>query len=42
MSNVVRAIGPDALITGGVRLLTPPFQSIYALLVRAGLLVIDD
>lgn len=42
MTEVARSVGPDALIATGVRLLTPPLREIYALLVRAGVLIIDE
>lgn len=42
MSEIPRSVGPDALIHSGVRLLTPPLREVYTLLVRVGLLKIDD
>ncbi|MCZ4580386.1 Rv1535 domain-containing protein [Gordonia amicalis] len=42
MSEIARSLGPDALVASGVRLLTPPVREFYALLLRAGVLVIDD
>jgi hypothetical protein len=40
--DFARSAGPDALIMVGVRLLTPPLREIYAVLVNAGILVLDD
>ena len=37
-----RVTGSDTLITAGVHLLTPPVREIYALLVRAGILVVEE
>jgi len=42
MSDFVRSAGPDTIIMAGVRLLTPPLREIYAVLVRAGIVIIDD
>ncbi|UUO02931.1 Rv1535 domain-containing protein [Mycolicibacterium novocastrense] len=42
MSDFARSIGPGTLIDTGARLLTPPLREIYALLVRVGVLTIDD
>ncbi|WP_326545686.1 Rv1535 domain-containing protein [Mycolicibacterium sp. ND9-15] len=42
MTDVSRSVGPEALLDAGVRLLTPPLREIYALLVRVGVLTIDD
>lgn len=42
VDDVLRRTGPDALIAVGVRLLTPPVQHLYALLLRAGVVVLDD
>ncbi|MCX2932039.1 hypothetical protein ORI20_17310 [Mycobacterium sp. CVI_P3] len=42
MLGSVRALGPDVLVSGGMRLLTPPLRAVYALLIHAGLLVIED
>lgn len=42
MSEITRAMHPDTLLSTGVQLLTPPIRELYALLVRAGVLVIDD
>ena len=32
----------DTLIAAGVRLLTPPLRTLYAVLVQAGIVVIDE
>ncbi|RWA16700.1 Rv1535 domain-containing protein [Mycolicibacterium brumae] len=42
MSEIKAAMSPDTLLSAGVQLLTPPIRELYALLVRAGVLVIDD
>ncbi len=42
MSELAGAMSPNPLLSTGVRLLTPPIRELYALLVRAGVLVIDD
>ena len=42
VTDVLRFTGPDALVMAGVRLLTPPVREIYAVLVRAGIVVVDD
>ncbi len=42
MTEALRLSGPDALVMVGVRLLTPPVREIYALLVQAGIVVVDD
>lgn len=40
-SEVLSRVGPDPLLTAFVRLLTPPLREIYAVLVRAGIIVVD-
>ncbi|WP_272865729.1 hypothetical protein [Mycolicibacterium austroafricanum] len=42
MSDVLRDFGTDNLVDAGVRLLTPAIEHVYTVLVRAGVLVIDD
>ena len=42
MREPERGFGTDTLIEAGVHLLTPPFRMFYALLFRAGVLVIDE
>ncbi|WP_260757631.1 hypothetical protein [Mycobacterium sp. SMC-8] len=42
MSDFSRSAGPDTLIAAGVHLLTPPIRAVYALLVQAGIVVVDD
>ncbi|HYO02075.1 MAG TPA: hypothetical protein VET27_09370 [Mycobacterium sp.] len=42
MSEFARGAGSESLIMAGVHLLTPPLREIYALLVRAGILVIEE
>ncbi|WP_256356922.1 hypothetical protein [Mycobacterium avium] len=42
MADIARALGPDTLLSTSVWLLTPPIQHLYALLVRVGIVVIDD
>jgi hypothetical protein len=42
VSDFVRGAGGDTLIMAGVHLLTPPLREIYALLVRAGILVVEE
>ena len=42
VNQALRISGPDALVMVGVRLLTPPVREIYALLVQAGIVVVDD
>ena len=37
-----RGFGTDTLVEAGVHLLTPPFREIYALLLRVGVLVVDE
>lgn len=34
--------GPDAVMGAVVRILTPPLCELYALLMRAGVLVVDE
>ncbi|WP_353735585.1 MULTISPECIES: Rv1535 domain-containing protein [Gordonia] len=42
MTEFTRAIGPDALVESGARLLTPAVEHLYAVLVRVGVLSIDE
>lgn len=42
MSELLRGVGRDPLLMAGVRLLTPPLREVYAILLRAGILVVDD
>ncbi|MGE2713374.1 Rv1535 domain-containing protein [Mycolicibacterium litorale] len=42
LAGLVRSSGQDALLDGAVRALTPPLREIYAVLVRAGVVVIVD
>jgi hypothetical protein len=42
VSDFVRSVGHDPLIVVGVRLLTPAVREIYAILLQAGILVVDD
>jgi hypothetical protein len=37
-----RSFGGDNLIQAGVHLLTPPLREIYAVLVRVGVLVVEE
>jgi hypothetical protein len=42
MSELVRGAGNEPLIMVGVHLLTPPLREIFALLVRAGIMVVEE
>ena len=42
MSELLRSVGHDPLLAVGVRLLTPPLREIYAVLVQAGIVNVDD
>lgn len=42
MAEFLRSVGHDPLLTVGVRLLTPPLREVYAVLVRAGVLIVED
>ncbi|MFD5810431.1 MULTISPECIES: hypothetical protein [Rhodococcus] len=42
MSNPMAAVGPDAVVGAVVRLLTPPLCELYAVLMRAGVVVVVD
>lgn len=42
MTDFARSLGPDALVHAGVRFFTPAVEHLYTVLVRAGVLVIDD
>ncbi|MGB8500927.1 Rv1535 domain-containing protein [Mycobacterium sp.] len=42
MSELLRSVGHDPLLMVGVRLLTPPLREVYAVLARAGILVVED
>lgn len=42
MSELLRSVGHGPLLMAGVRLLTPPLREIYAVLVRAGIVNVDD
>jgi hypothetical protein len=42
MANPLGTVGPDVVVDAVVRLLTPPLYEVYALLVRAGIVVIVD
>ena len=42
VSEFLRGVGHDPLIMVGVRLLTPPLREIYAVLMQAGIMVVDD
>ncbi|AFM17025.1 hypothetical protein Mycch_2248 [Mycolicibacterium chubuense NBB4] len=42
MSELLRSVGHDPLLTLGGRLLTPPLREVYAILMRAGVLVVED
>lgn len=44
VSDVLSSVGPDPLLTAFVRLLTPPLRHVYAVLLRAGIIivVVDD
>ncbi|WP_374193333.1 Rv1535 domain-containing protein [Mycolicibacterium sp. S2-37] len=42
MADLLAGLGQDALLGGAVRVLTPPIREIYAVLVRAGVIVIVE
>ncbi|MDV6296229.1 hypothetical protein [Rhodococcus aetherivorans] len=42
MSNPMAAVGPDVVVGAVVRLLTPPLCELYAVLMRAGVVVVVD
>jgi hypothetical protein len=42
MIDPIPTVGPDALVGAVVRLLTPPLYELYAVLMRAGIVVVDD
>ena len=42
MSELLRSVGHDPLLMAGVRLLTPPLREVYAILVQAGVVNVDD
>lgn len=42
VSDVMRNISPDTLVESGVRLFTPAVEHVYTVLVRLGVLAIDD
>ncbi len=42
MSELLRSVGHDPLLTLGVRLLTPPLREVYAVLVRTGILIVEE
>ena len=42
MSELLRSVGHDPLLMAGVRLLTPPIREVYAVLVRAGILIVEE
>ena len=42
MSDLLRSFGQDPLLTLSARLLTPPLREVYAVLVRAGVLIVED
>ncbi|MGW5520759.1 Rv1535 domain-containing protein [Gordonia sp. NPDC003950] len=42
MTEITRSLGHDALVDSGVRLLTPALEHVYAVLVRVGVLSIDE
>ncbi|MFA5707298.1 hypothetical protein [Mycolicibacterium sp.] len=42
MSDVLRNVHSDTFVESGVRLLTPAVEHFYAVLVRIGVLAIDD
>ena len=42
MSELLRSVGHDPLLMAGVRLLMPPLREVYAILVQAGIVNVDD
>ncbi|MEU5841368.1 hypothetical protein [Rhodococcus sp. NPDC047139] len=42
MANPVSRAGPDLVLGAVVRILTPPLCQVYAVLIRAGVVVVDD
>ncbi|MEE2056227.1 hypothetical protein [Rhodococcus artemisiae] len=42
MSTPPIVAGPDAVVGAVVRVLTPPLCELYALLMRTGVLIVDD
>jgi hypothetical protein len=42
MSELLRGVGHDPLLVAGVRLLTPPLREIYAVLLRAGIIAVEE
>ncbi|MFZ0834001.1 MAG: Rv1535 domain-containing protein [Mycobacterium sp.] len=42
MTDFLRGVGHDPLLMAGVRLLTPPLREVYAVLVRAGIIIIEE
>jgi hypothetical protein len=42
VSDILRDFGTDNLVDAGVRLVRPVVEHVYTVLVRAGVLVIDD
>ncbi|MFL6082454.1 MAG: Rv1535 domain-containing protein [Mycobacterium sp.] len=42
MGSLFSGLGQDALLGGAARVLTPPLCQLYAVLVRAGVVVIED
>jgi hypothetical protein len=42
MTDVIRLTGPDILLDAGARLLTPAVREIYAVLVNAGIVIVED
>ena len=42
MADMERGFGVDTLMEAGIHLLTPPLRQLYALLLRAGILVVDE
>ena len=42
MTDIARVVGPETIVAAGVRLLTPPLRELYAVLVRTGLVVLED
>ncbi len=40
--NPVTVSGPDAVVSAVVRILTPPLCQLYAVLMRVGVIAVDD
>lgn len=42
MTDVLRNMSPDSLVESGVKILTPAIEHVYAVLVRVGVLAVDE